>query len=256
MLKRIIISNDSFLEYRDTPWDEKIFGINTMEILKIVYQKESHINILIQLFKENYGEKESLFYYRTFSNDKLVHKCLIENGFYNTETSLLLNQPKVQKTDFEKISKVHLLLENKIVDNNEINIIKEIAKNSFDYSRFHEDPFLEESLCRQRYINWIDDLILQNKKILLYKNDNKEIISFMFYTLNENKACLILGGSRRENGLLTPAFFTSVMNNLKNQGVKKVEVTISASNIVIFNIYITLGFIIKNTMFDFHKFNK
>ena len=76
----------------------------------------------------------------------------------------------------------------------------------------------------------------------------------MFYEfINSEKVDLILGGSKNGYGYMTPSFWASIMNNLQDKGVKKIDVLISASNIVIFNIYLKLGFLIKNTMFDYHK---
>ena len=49
-------------------------------------------------------------------------------------------------------------------------------------------------------------------------------------------------------------FWASLLEYLKKIGIKNIEVVISASNIVVFNIYLKLGFQIKKTYFDYHKF--
>ena len=247
-----IIYNTSLLEYRDTPWDEKVFGLQTKEILNIQYDENlEDINELVILL-ENKFDNDGLIYFRTSSNENILKKYLIKNGYYISETAFKLSIPKFQKKEYEVKNTLNII--EKKLSVQEISEVKEIAKTSFNYSRFHEDPFISNELCNKRYENWIDDLIEQNKNVLIFKNSENEILSFMFYTKIDEKVDLILGGSKKGYGLLTPSFFSSVILYLQKQGVKKVDVVISASNITIFNIYINLGFTIKETMFDYHKF--
>lgn len=254
MLKEIYINN-SLLKYRDTPWDERVFGIETKEILDIQYKDEEDISKLLLAF-ENKFEKTGLIYFRKNSNDKILKRYLINSNYYIAETSLKLNLSKVNKHNFSIKFKNNLSISESILNAEDICQIKEISRTSFEYSRFHEDPFINKNLANLRYENWIDDLIKQNKKVLIYKNNENEILSFMFYSCSNNKVDLILGGSRQKYGLLTPSFFASVLTYLKSMEVTKIDVMISVSNIVIFNIYINLNFCIKESFFDYHKIIK
>lgn len=249
----IIKYNSAFLEYRDTPWDKKVFNIDTKEILNIYYSSEDDINFLL-LELENSFNNEGLIYFRRNSSDNLTKKFLINKNYFIAETSLKLTLNKIQKQDFSRNFKSNLVLNINNISKENLLQIKEIAKTSFNYSRFHEDPFIDTKLSNLRYENWIDDLIKQNKNIITYQNSENEILSFMFYSCIDNKVDLILGGSKKDFGLLTPSFFASIMKFFQTQNIKKIDVIISASNIVIFNIYINLFFTVKETMFDYHKF--
>lgn len=247
----IIQFNDSYLEYRNTPWDQKVFNRETKEILYIHYSNPYDIKKLIESFEDKCSI-DSLIYFRVSSNDQKIKKVLFEQDYYIAESSLHLINTKIQKMDFSKIYKTRIKLSSEIT-NEHIKEIKDIAKTAFKFSRFHEDPFLDHKLANKRYTRWIDDLIMQNKEIIVYKDSENKVISFMFYDITNNKAKLILGGSKNNYGIITPSFFSAIMSYLQSRDIKKIDVIISNSNIVIFNIYITLGFTIKDTMFDYHK---
>lgn len=243
--------NNSFLEYRDTPWDEKVFAIQTKEILNIEYKEFEAIDLLLKEF-ENEFFNDGLAYIRVNSNDIKLKQKLLENGYYIAETSLKLTHKNIQKYNFNSVFKKNLELTSDL-NTNFINQLKEIASSSFNYSRFHEDPFLDINKSKQRYANWINDLVQQDKKILIYQK--QEIIySFMFYEFFEqNKVNLILGGSKLGFGQLTPSFWISVFNFLKSKDAKSIDVVISAANITILNLYIMTGFSVKECTLDYHK---
>jgi hypothetical protein len=246
-----IETNGNEIAYRRTPWDERVFELETIEILGIDYRDEEGVmELLYQL--EEHIDSNGLIYFRNDSRDIVLKKIMLANNYYVSESSLELSHGKVQRCDFGNVYRNDLKLINTVSENN-VGELKEIAVTAFNFSRFHEDPFLDVSKSRKRYEYWIDDLIEQKKKVLLYiKGD--ELVSFMFYEyVNEKKVDLILGGSKNGYGIMTPFFLSSVLSYLKDSGVKVVDVVISAANIQIFNMYINLGFQIKKPMLDYHK---
>lgn len=252
-MNRIIVLDSSSLEYRDTLWDERVFEITTKEILNIKYESINNINTLLQKLEDECSIKSKvMIYFRVDINDIVLKKELIQNGYYISETSIKLISKNVQQFDYNNIFKRNLDLTSSLSNNFQLQI-KDIAYTSFNFSRFHEDPFVDVEKSKMRYKNWIDDLVKQNKQILVYqKNDN--VYSFMFYEfLDETTVSLILGGSKKNYGQLTPSFWVSVFNYLKNSGVRTIEVVVSAGNITIINLYIMNGFLFKNVLLDYHK---
>ena len=245
-----IVINESELSYRYTPWDEKSFEMETREILSINYKDENELSKLITEFERTL-KSGTLVYFRSDSNDQTIKKVMISNGYYIAETSMLMKLARYKKVDFSKIYKNNLPLENKINDADILELQK-IAYNSFNYSRFHEDPFLNQEKARQRYSNWILELVKQGKEIFIYRQKG-EIISFLFYDIENNKVNLILGGSKNGYGMMTLYFFSTIMTYFQKTDIKKLEVMISASNIGILNTYIKFGFTDEKTFFDYHK---
>ena len=252
-MSNVISINNSILKYRETPWDKKVFELETKEILDIKYKDAKDISLLLENLEKYFcREDDYLIYFRTDINNINLKENLIDNGYYIAETSVKLISKNVQKFNFSKIFKNNFELVTNITEEYKSQI-KEIAYSSFKFSRFHEDPFVDISKSKQRYCNWIDDLILQNKYVLIYK-ENNIVYSFMFYEfINDTSVSLILGGSKEKYGQLTPPFWTSVFNYLKSKGVKNIEVVVSVANITIINLYIMNGFIVKNCTLDYHK---
>jgi len=53
--------------------------------------------------------------------------------------------------------------------------------------------------------------------------------------------------------MLTPLFWASFLEYFKESDIKSVSTKISASNLVIANIYFLFGFSVTGTYFDYHK---
>ncbi len=249
MMEKIVVNNAQ-LNYRFTPWDEKSFEMDTREIMSVEYQDENDLAQLIEEFEKTL-KSDTLVYFRQDSNDQIAKKILLTHGYYIAEASLQIKLTKVNKVDFSKIYRNNLEIDEQI-NEEDIKQIEDIAYHSFNYSRFHEDPFLDIEKSRIRYANWINDLIEQGKKVYVYRQ-NDEIISFQFYTVENNKADLILGGSKEGYGMMTLYFFSTFMSDLQKKGIKKMETMISASNIGILNTYMSFGYTNERTFFDYHK---
>ncbi|BDY13567.1 GNAT family protein [Hydrogenimonas cancrithermarum] len=245
--------NDAWMEYRETPWDRQSFGVQTKEIMAVEYSNEEDLAMLVEEFEKTL-EEEALVYFRCDSNDLTVKKVMISKGYYIAECSCLMKLARFKKIDFGKIYKNDLPLDTHY-DEKDIEQLQEIARESFHYSRFHEDPFIDLEKAKRRYEHWILDLIDQGKELFLYRSGD-EIISFLFYEVIDNKANLILGGSKDGYGMMTLYFFSTILTHFQKIGIKKVEVMISASNLGIANTYIKFGFTDQMTFFDYHKIFK
>ena len=249
----IIAVNNGQLNYKYTPWDEKSFEMETREIISVEYQDENDLTQLIEKFEKTLNTN-TLVYFRQNSQDLVAKKVLLTHGYYIAETALQIKLTKVKKVDFSLIYRNNLQIDEQI-NEEDIKQIEDIAYHSFNYSRFHEDPFLDIEKSRKRYANWINDLIEQGKSVYVYRQ-NGEVISFQFYTIENNMANLILGGSKEGYGMMTLYFFSTVMTDLQKSGIRKMITMISVSNTGILNTYITFGFLAQKTFFDYHKIVK
>lgn len=242
------------LTYRETPWDSLSFNRSTIEILEINSPSgEIQREVLSRL--EDQLAVDTLVYFRADANNEAIKRAMLQAGYYIAETSFLMKLNRLHKIDCKKVYRNDLEL-NSEVDQVDIEQISQIAYDSFNYSRFHEDPFIPEEQSRVRYRNWIYDLAKQNKGVLTYKDENDNIISFMFYDETEGVIDLILGGSRNGSGMMTPYFWSSILTHFQKQGFKKVSVGISAANISILNLYYQFGFKVLETRYDYHKSTK
>ena len=249
----IRIDDQNVLIHRDTPWDAKSFGFNTNEILSLKYTDNDAAKQLLKMFDYQCKEREITFSYtRIEAEDKWLRNILPQLGFYYAETTLYLTKNDLVKENFGTCFKNDLPLS--VPDAKDFEQIRNIARNDFNYSRFHEDLNINNNAARQRYYNWIDDLQKQNKQFVQYKQ-NDEVISFLAYEIDGDKVDLILAGSVADKGFVSFGFWASFLTFFQKLGVKRAKTVISASNIGIMNLYSKLNFKFDKSMLGFHKFH-
>ena len=249
------ISNESgdFIEFRDTPWDMRSLGLSAIEVLNFQYATETGLAELFELLDEYCGAHHvDLAYLRIAATDKLAKKMLNRSGYEFIETSIKVVNPNIQKTSFEIKIPPRFELHPLVAD--DIPQIVEIARDAFNFSRFHEDYNIGEVAARQRYAGWIGDLVAQHKNFLVYKAGG-EVKSFLVYDeIAEKTISLILAGSEKSQGYLSPFFWSSFLAKLKGAGERRIEAVISAANISVINLYTQFGFKVEMTYFGFHKY--
>jgi hypothetical protein len=245
-------NSDFEIHCQPTPWDSNVFGVNTFEVsLKKI--ETSDIETATKRLGDMTSVPEpSLFYSRTNANNRLIKTVLTRSGFSNFETQLLIVNSINNHTVPKELGKRRLPIE--IGNDQDYLELHERSSNLFEYSRFHEDPFVSQNLANLRMQLWCKDLHRQKVPLLVFKNKLNEIDSFVFYKKTCEKSVeLILGGSMPGKGMLTPIFWASFIDHFKDLGIKSIETRISASNIGIANIYMFFDFKIRATFFDFHK---
>jgi hypothetical protein len=248
----IRINDLNYLKFRETPWDTRAFGFNTNEVLDIVYSDTGMLqSLLIQFDDWNSAHKIRFTYTRIESENKELRCILPKAGFYYAETIFQLTKNDVYKENFAALFKNDLCLS--VPEGDDYEQIRLISKNDFNYSRFHEDLNIDLDKARLRYYNWIDDLMNQGKKFIMYKKEN-EVISFLAYCVENEIVDMILAGSAANKGFVSFSFWATFMTYFQKQGIKRAKTVISASNLGIVNLYSRLNFKFEKTMLGFHKF--
>lgn len=238
---------------RPTPWDAKSLGVNTFEIsLSDVNSAniDSVKNTLNEITKTN---QPSIFYSRINANSILQKNVLLSTGFFNCETQL-----HIVKSNIKNFIAPRELGQRRLpIQHATEQDYSEVAKKStevFKYSRFHEDPYIDTNRANFRMKVWTEDMKSQLVPLIVSRNKIGELDSFVFYKNIDGKNIeLILGGSMPGKGAMTPLFWASFMEYFRNLGIERIETKISASNIVIANIYLFFNYQIKAVYFDFHK---
>lgn len=253
-MNRIELDNDNYLQFQPTPWDAEVFGYQTIEIVNIQYNNVQKLDQLLPMLDEYFsGNITTLCFLRINSSDRQLKFYIQKHGFYYVETSFIVTIPQLKTHSYNVIVKKMLTLS--VPDEADFHQIKMIASDSFDHSRFHEDPTIDQEKARKRFYNWIDNMRNQQKAFLVYKTGAK-VISFLAYEITNNVVDLILAGSAKEDGLISYYFWPSVLAHFKSLNVRKVKAVISASNLGIVNLYVGLNFTFEKTLIGYHKFYK
>ena len=235
-----------------TPWDSRVFGVDTSEIyLNII--SDNYINAATQELKKITDvTRPSVFYGRVNSNCGSEKTVMLKSNFFACETQLQIYNNLNSYIAPKELGVRRM----PIVDADETDYrdVCNAAENTFSYSRFHEDPFISKEIANRRMKFWCEDMYRNKVPLLVSRGRSGLIDSFVFYKIIDDKKIeLVLGGSVPGKGALTPLFWASFMDHFRSLGYRHIETKISASNISIFNIYMVFGFKIKNTYIDYHK---
>ena len=240
------------INIQPTPWDSNVFGLNTFEV-SMSDIGVSDTEVAVEKLKDiTTADEASLFYCRTNANSRINKAILYKSGFFNCETQLLVVNSINKNTIPLALGKRRL----QIAAGTDQDYIDVVEKSSsvFEYSRFHEDPFVSKRLSNLRMKYWCRDMHRQKVPLLVFRNKVNELDSFIFYRRTDDKRVeLILGGSMPSKGVMTTLFWASFIDYFNDLGIKYIETKISASNIVVVNIYMFFNFKIKSTYFDCHK---
>lgn len=212
-----------------TPWDKRNFHIDTYEVtefteaaLKETDQHKGHYTIKVDPTMDT----------------KLLHHY----GFYYMETMI---EPICQRQDLQIINheRIH------ISKDYEKNAVLDIAEKAFANGRFHRDFHIPSNMADTRYKNWVRDLQEKNLIIALYYQS--ELAGFYAY---ENDKVLLLGMKKSFRGMgLTQAFTSQSCNYHFDLGYDQLRTSISAANLASLNVFIRLGFKLRNTTDIYHK---
>ncbi|WP_338589246.1 hypothetical protein VXM60_13300 [Shewanella khirikhana] len=235
---------------RYTPWDESALKLKTFEILEIDTCEQKEV---LDALRNNSFCEANLIYGRFPSNNFLIKELLIKSGYIPCETSFKVTLASLSDYILPRIYERRKLEISKI-NRDEFSDVADISRNMFNYSRFHEDPFINKDLANNRMYLWVKDLANQDVSCLVNRSKVGDVISFMFYKTNERMQVeLILGGSKKGFEMHSPFFWGSVIYYLKLNGATRISTTISAANSGVISLYQNLGFKIVSTNIDYHK---
>lgn len=217
-----------------TPWDTQAFTVNTYEIL---YESDIQLKQTVEAII-----RHSQLGHYTLKIDPLASKKILnEFGFYYCDT---LIEPYCNHDRLISYSKEEVFI-SKTVDFESLN---RICQGAFVHGRFHRDFSLEKSLADRRYSLWLKELLEKRQVFALMYIDQVA----GFFGFSENKILLhALSGSFRGRGL-AKYFWSCACQELFKQGFSELSSSISASNLAVLNLYVSLGFKFRKPLDVYH----
>lgn len=244
------LDGEHALLWRTTPWDAAVFGHPTGEILSVRYTDPERLAALLALFlAERRRAGLRLCVARVPADDRDLRRALIESGFVQVETALRMVNARLGRPAGRPPFADDLKLEEPVPGDEPALVA--IGHDAFNYSRFHEDPFVDVALARRRYQRWVEDLLRQKTPLWVHRGATG-VDAFVAFTREGNAVELVLAGSAADRGFLSPGFFASFVRRFREEGVRRAGATISAANRAILDIYAQLGFRTEQTLFGYH----
>lgn len=212
-----------------TPWDEAIFGMPTWEITEYTPAAIKHASTIKG--------------HQTIRVDPLANKKLLhETGFYYCDTLLV---PFCKKEKFSSSSTADATVSEEV----DIDHALDLFRGSFTHGRFHRDFNLPAKVADTRYDIWLRQLFQANQVYGLYwKND---LAGFIGYDGNHLTLHAISEKYRGKG--LAKYWWSIVCQNMLDKGHTEITSSISASNLPVVNLYISLGFSFKSCNDIYHR---
>lgn len=215
----------------ETPWDKKVFGINTFEVLD---------------YSEETLSKTTGAGLYTLKLDPLSNKALAQQfGFYYCDT-LIIPVCKPEQLQVFQDEPLTFDLETNIKD------ILPICDGAFSHGRFHRDFNLSKNSADERYNQWLLDIYSKGSVFALrYKNN---LAGFIAVHQNELQLHAIHDEYRGKG--YAKFWWSQVCQYLYSQGNQTLKSSVSASNLAVINLYSRLGFDFVMSIDVYHKYEK
>lgn len=217
-------------QLKQTPWDQRAFGIETFEILD---PSDEVLRAIVQANQPGHY---------TAKVDPLASKQALHNcGFYYCDT---LIEPFCTQGSLVKFRKAGISLTHAV----SLSGLRAICNGAFMHGRFHRDFNIDSSLADLRYSLWLEDLYDANAIFgLKYHGDLAG-----FWAFSHNRIVLHALSERYRGLGLSKYFWSLACQELFNQNCPEISSSISVSNAPAINLYISLGFKFRNQLDIYH----
>jgi RimJ/RimL family protein N-acetyltransferase len=221
---------DGYLQ--PTPWDKRNFHIQTYELseasedaLKVTNETEGHFTLKVD----------------PATNTEQLNRY----GFYYVDTLL---EPACKKENLKLFTKEGIRLS---ADFDKDDVLA-IAGEAFKGGRFHRDYNIPDFMADQRYMNWVNDLIIKDLIVGLYFQD--ELAGFYGH-VNNKVLLLAIKKEFRNKGLAKPFTSHAALDQFEQGEHEKLITSISPSNLTSLNLFLSLGFRPQGAVDVYHKLN-
>ncbi len=215
---------------------------------------DQHIDIapIIEIFQKENGR---LFIIRCNSGLNDVIHQLHKTGFFLTDT-MLTYSINVKDSNLSKKYTDKFQIVNALADDSEI--LGEMAQSSFAgyRSHYHKNPFLDNQLCDQVYIDWARNLVIKegmSDVVFIAKSGNKSVGFASLKVENGEAKAGLLGVIPEYRGLgISHILHQERFQWCKSNSINKIAVETSLSNINYITILSDLGFKLHSSKHVFH----
>ena len=214
---------------KHTPWDTAAFGINTWELLE-------YSEAALQQAAQTTG-------HHTLKVDPLADKRLLhEYGFYYCDT---LIEPHCNAARLRKLQHTDATISRVVSAEQALSI----CHGAFAHGRFHRDFMLSRDSADLRYDNWLKQLLETGQVYGLYWQG--ALAGFIAYSGN-NLVLHALAVQHRGQGR-AKYWWSAVCGELLALGHEEVKSSISAGNLAVLNLYVSLGFSFSHPQDIYHR---
>lgn len=205
--------------------------------------------------------------------DEIIEICnrfrfvTISNNNNNEENNHWLGSRTISFLSDVNIQFIKLLVERPVFIDENTNIknylsidkkIISIARNSFKYSRFFNDPNIQKDKAKNIYVEWTKSSFkLKNKYFAISKRNNMTIGYCLFTFEGDTINIELIAVDKSYQGQrVGKSLINSVESFSFDHGFKKIKVGTQLNNFSAIQFYINLGFNLMSHTSTYHLWNK
>lgn len=134
----------------------------------------------------------------------------------------------------------------------------DIAKKTFKYSRFFNDPKLPKVKSINVYCQWVENSFNCIDKYFAISKIEEIIVGFILFSLSENNCTieLIAIDEKHQGKGVGKTLILNMESFLENMGIKQINVGTQINNINAVRFYNAMGFKYKSCNTIYHLWNK
>ncbi len=229
---------------RDLDWDTEYFGVTS-----------GRVDLLGDICEQDYEEIKNRIVSYDYVTIMNHNNSNINNEYIAKIRNAVLRDVNVQlvKQCNRNIRDENVEIGNNIPAND---LLLQISKNSFVYSRFFNDSNLDIEKSKDMYYNRLKNSFnREDKYICIYKENGVEL-GFLLFSLDEQKSVatieLIAVDKEHSQKGIGRKMMTSFEWYVNNREIEKLEVGTQLQNITAQNFYISCGYRVSHYNSIYH----
>lgn len=188
------------------------------------------------------------------SNNKQLVNYALSSGYYIVDTLI----EYIFKKYSNSLPKINHKCEIRDYQKDDLNVLKKIARNSFEIDRFHSDHNLKKEKCDLYYEKWIENSCNGFADKVIVAIYNNEVVGFttMKYKDEANGHIVLVAVSDkyRRLGVGTSMIYEGVSLSIYNHNKNGILVGTQINNLVAQKTYIKVGFTANKNVYVLHKY--
>lgn len=234
-------------ECKSLKWDTDYFGINSARVNLSGVVDEQEQEKIIEFCKS--------YDFVTISNLGNIKE---NNHWIGTRTHAFLADMNIQFHK-ELTDKIDYRDERTYISNNLSRNaqIVDIARNSFNYSRFFNDPMLPEEQAKNIYNHWTDSAFnKENKYFVVYEREGS-VKGYILFSIDEDSSVieLIAVDENYQGQKVGKSMIQTMESFVMDQGINKIKVGTQLNNVLAAQFYTKMGFAYVSCGSTYHLWN-
>ncbi|MCE9577002.1 MAG: hypothetical protein K8W52_27900 [Deltaproteobacteria bacterium] len=229
------------IRWHTTPWDRRSLGVTTVELLAVDYADPVGLpQALAEFDRVAIADAVGLATIRVAAADRALIAALVGAGFAHVETSHPL---ALDLAAHDPARVFRRAVDVEVAGPGDRDELVALARDGFDYSRFHEDARIHPGRARARFAWWIADSLKDDRDEVWIHRHAGAIAALMSFRRQGDRVQLLLGGTRPDAGPIAPLFWAGVLTRLRAEGATMVATRISAANPAALRLHTAFGFV-------------